>query len=332
MKLVTFEAAGGDRLGALVGDRVLDLHEAAGIAGKPLPAFASMQALIEGGPRAWDDARTLIAAADGDALRPLAEARLCAPLPRPVRLRDCSLFLEHMEAALDRMARTLAQEDADPEAAYAVLRESGKYALKPIFRRQCLYYNSDHLSVSGPEVDIVWPGYSDWIDYELEWACVVGPAGRDVAPRDAAAHVFGYTIFNDWSARDVQLPVMDAMLGPGEGKDFPGGNGLGPCIVTPDEIGDPYGLAMTAHVNGELWSRGTTGSMHHSFEDAIVQFSREKTLHAGEVIGSGTVLGGCGFELGRRLAIGDVVALEIENIGVLRNRVIRAGRGGEQDT
>jgi 2-keto-4-pentenoate hydratase/2-oxohepta-3-ene-1,7-dioic acid hydratase in catechol pathway len=229
-----------------------------------------------------------------------------------------------MEAALDKMARTLASEEADPEAAYETLRASGKYSLKPVFREKCIYYNADHLSVSGPDVDIVWPSYSEWIDYELEWACIVGPSGRDISPADAAAHVFGYTIFNDWSARDVQLPVMEAMLGPGEGKDFPGAFGLGPCIVTPDEIGDPYDLAMTAHVNGELWSRGSTGTMHHSFEDAIVQFSREKTLHAGEVIGSGTVLSGCGFELGRRLSPGDVVQLEIENIGVLRNRVTRA--------
>jgi 2-keto-4-pentenoate hydratase/2-oxohepta-3-ene-1,7-dioic acid hydratase in catechol pathway len=324
MKLVTFQAAAGGRLGALVGDHVLDLEQAARISGQPLEAFGSMQALIEAGPAQWDAARALIAAADGDAVQPLSEVALLAPLPRPIRLRDCSLFLEHMEAALDKMARTLASEEADPEAAYESLRASGKYSLKPVFREQCMYYNADHLSVSGPDVDIVWPSYSEWIDYELEWACIVGPSGRDISPADAAAHVFGYTIFNDWSARDVQLPVMEAMLGPGEGKDFPGGFGLGPCIVTPDEIGDPYDLAMTAHVNGELWSRGSTGTMHHSFEDAIVQFSREKTLHAGEVIGSGTVLSGCGFELGRRLSPGDVVQLEIENIGVLRNRVTRA--------
>jgi 2-keto-4-pentenoate hydratase/2-oxohepta-3-ene-1,7-dioic acid hydratase in catechol pathway len=324
MKLVTFDSGNGDRLGAITGNRVTDLEQAARIASKPLASFASMQALIDSGPRAWDDARTLIAAADGDAVKPLEAVRLRAPLTRPIRLRDCSLFLEHMVAALDRMARTLAQEEGDPEAAYHALKASGKYSLKPIFQQQCIYYNADHLSVSGPEVDIVWPGYSDWIDYELEWACIVGPSGHDISRKDAAAHVFGYTIFNDWSARDVQLPIMDAMLGPGEGKDFPGGYGFGPCIVTPDEIGDPYDLTMTARVNGEEWSRGSTGSMHHRFEDAIVQFSREKTLHAGEVIGSGTVLSGCGFELGRRLAIGDVVELEIENIGVLRNRITRA--------
>lgn len=325
MKLVTFEAGGSARPGALIDEGVLDLGAAAAIAGAPTAAFASMQSLIESGPHGWDTARSLIARADGDAVLARAGVTLLAPLPRPVRLRDCSLFLQHMEAALDKMARMLAEDEMDAEAAYEALKATGKYSLKPIFYERCLYYNADHNSVSGPEADIVWPSYSDWIDYELEWACIVGPSGRDIAAREASNHVFGFTIFNDWSARDVQIPIMDGMLGPGEGKDFPGGFGLGPCIVTPDEIGDPYALAMTARVNGEQWSCGTTGTMHHRFEDAIVQFSREKVLHAGEVIGSGTVLGGCGFELGRKLAIGDVVELEIEKIGVLRNRVVRAG-------
>lgn len=324
MKLVTFEAGGTPRIGALVGGDVLDLARAATIADRPAESFGSMQTLIESGPRGWDMARELVTRAHGDALLKRRAVRLLAPLPRPVRLRDCSLFLEHMEAALDKMARMLAAEEADPEGAYAALKDTGKYSLKPIFYQRCLYYNADHNSVSGPDVDIVWPGYSEWIDYELEWACIVGPSGRDIAAKDAADHIFGFTIFNDWSARDVQIPIMDGMLGPGEGKDFPGGYGLGPCIVTPDEIGDPYALAMTARVNGEQWSAGTTGSMNHRFEDAIVQFSREKVLHAGEVIGSGTVLSGCGFELGRKLAIGDTVELEIEKIGVLRNRVVRA--------
>lgn len=324
MKLVTFEASGAPRIGALTDDNVLDLGRAAAIAGRPCDAFASMQALIEGGPAGWDTARDLVARAEPGALLARNAVRLLAPLPRPIRLRDCSLFLEHMEAALDKMARMLAEQEPDAQAAYDRLKATGKYSLKPIFYDRCLYYNADHNSVSGPDEDIVWPSDSEWIDYELEWACVIGMPGRDIAARDAASHIFGFTIFNDWSARDVQIPIMDGMLGPGLGKDFPGGFGLGPCIVTPDEIGDPYALAMTARVNGEQWSAGTTGSMHHRFEDAIVEFSRDRWLRAGEVIGSGTVLTGCGFELGRKLAIGDVVELEIEKIGFLRNRVVRA--------
>ncbi|MBP7335976.1 fumarylacetoacetate hydrolase family protein [Niveispirillum sp.] len=321
MKLVTFVRGEAQRLGALVEDRVLDLQAAAAGAA---PAFASMLALIEAGPEAWDAARALIAKANVDAMHDLADARLLAPLPRPTRLRDCSLMLEHMDVVLMQMARRAAEEESDPDAAYERLMASGKYALNPTFKKQCVYYNADHTSVSGTEVDIVWPSYSDYIDFELEWACVIGRPARDATRERAAEHIFGYTILNDWSARDVQMPLMYTMNGPGEGKDFPGSWGIGPCIVTPDEIGDPYDLTMTATINGVQWTRGTTGSMYHRFEDAIAQFSREKTILPGEVLGSGTVLGGCGFELGRKLSPGDLVELEVQNIGVLRNRVVRA--------
>lgn len=320
MKLVTFAVNDERRLGALVGDAVLDLASASNKAS----AFASMLALIEAGPEAWDAARALVKKARPDAMLEAAGVRLLAPLPRPTRLRDCSLFLEHMDGVLTRMARVAAANDTDPEAAYQRLMSSGKYTLNPLFRKTCVYYNADHTSVSGTDTEIVWPRYSTWMDFELEWACVIGLPGKDITRDNAAKHIFGFTILNDWSARDVQLPLMDTMLGPGEGKDFTGSWGLGPCIVTPDEIVDPYRLVMTAKVNGEEWTRGNTGSMHHRFEDAIVQFSRDKWILAGEVIGSGTVLGGCGFELGRRLQSGDLVELEIEQIGVLRNRVVRA--------
>lgn len=321
MKLVTFVRDNAQRLGALVEDRVLDLAAASSIAS---PALTSMLALIEAGPEAWDGARAVIAKADAGAMQAVADTRLLAPLPRPTRLRDCSLMLEHMDVVLMQMARRAASEEGEPEAAYERLMASGKYSLNPTFKKQCVYYNADHTSVSGTGADIVWPSYSDYIDFELEWACVIGRPARDAGREGAAEHIFGYTILNDWSARDVQMPLMYTMNGPGEGKDFPGSWGLGPCIVTPDELEDPYDLVMTATINGEQWTRGNTGSMYHRFEDAIAQFSREKTILPGEVLGSGTVLGGCGFELGRKLSPGDVVELEVQNIGILRNRVVRA--------
>jgi 2-keto-4-pentenoate hydratase/2-oxohepta-3-ene-1,7-dioic acid hydratase in catechol pathway len=321
MKLVTFASKNEQRLGALTEGRVLDL---AASSSTSAPAFASMLALIEAGPAAWDAARALVSTARPNAMLGLADIRLLAPLPRPTRLRDCSLFLEHMDVVLLRIAREAAAKEPDPEAAYQRLVSSGKYTLNPLFKKTCVYYNADHTSVSGTDMDIIWPTYSHWMDFELEWACIIGRPGKNIRREGAAQHIFGFTILNDWSARDIQLPLMDTMLGPGEGKDFTNSWGLGPCIVTPDELDDPYQLVMTAKVNGEEWTRGSTGSMYHRFEDAIVQFSREKSLLAGEVIGSGTVLGGCGFELGRRLQSGDLVELEIENIGVLRNRVVRA--------
>lgn len=315
MKLVTFRGGArptaghsAERLGALLaGGGVLDLTAAGAATGTPMAP--DMQALIEGGERMWDSARALIHSRPAEAVHD--EYTLMSPLPRPVRLRDCSLFLEHMEVALAKIAA----ERGEPDT-----------GLPPVFREQVIYYNADHLHVFADGDDIPWPAHSQWMDYELEWACVVGRGGRDIPPDRARDHIFGFTLFNDWSARDLQLPFMTANLGPGEGKDF--ANSLGPCIATLDEFEDPYACTMEARVNAEVWSKGSTGSMHHRFEDAIVQFSRGKHLFAGEVFGSGTVLGGCGFELGRRLADGDVVELTLAPIGTLRNRIVRQIDGG----
>ncbi len=325
MRLVTFEQSGRQKLGGLIGDaQILDLAATQKRqSGTDDPALASMQSLIEGGPAAWDRARSLIARPSEEDTVERSSVRLCAPLPRPVRLRDCSLFLEHMEKALKLAGQRAVAAAPDAETAERE-RNNPRYVMQPIFKERVIYYNADAGSVGGPDDDIVWPKESKWIDYELEWACVVGKTARDVVLADARSHIFGFTIFNDWSARDVQMAVMAANLGPGEGKDFDGGYSLGPCIATPDEFADPYKLTMTARINGEEWSRGTTASMHHRFEDALVQFSRGKWIRAGEVIGSGTVLSGCGFELGRQLAPGDVVELQIEGIGILRNRVLAA--------
>jgi 2-keto-4-pentenoate hydratase/2-oxohepta-3-ene-1,7-dioic acid hydratase in catechol pathway len=116
---------------------------------------------------------------------------------------------------------------------------------------------------------------------------------------------------------------MAGRLGPAKGKDFDTGNVFGPWIVTADELADPYSLEMVARVNGEEWSRGNSGQMHHRFEDLIAWVSRSETLHPGEILGSGTVGTGCGLEQGRFLEAGDLVELEIEGIGVLRNRFVR---------
>ncbi|MBD3759342.1 MAG: fumarylacetoacetate hydrolase family protein [Rhizorhabdus sp.] len=296
MKLVSFFSGTETRLGALVAGGVLDLAKAGARLGQPLPV--SMQELIEAGPATWDRARLVIASRPDEDV--VAGPALGAPLPRPVRLRDFNLFLEHMEKGLALIGKTMS----------------------PAFKEQVIYYNADHLHIFGPDVEVPFPRAATWIDYELEWACIIGRAGSNISRADAKDHIFGYCIFNDWSERGTQFPFMEANLGPGIGKDF--ANGLGPCIVTTDEIDDPYALRMTAHVNGELWSEGTTGSMFWRFEDAIAQHSIDRSFAAGEILGSGTVLNGCGFELSRRLAFGDVVRLEIEGIGVLENRVVSA--------
>ncbi|MDY6811543.1 MAG: fumarylacetoacetate hydrolase family protein, partial [Actinomycetota bacterium] len=198
---------------------------------------------------------------------------------------------------------------------------AGDCDLPDVLREQFVYYNSDHLSVSGPGATIVAPPTSKSVDYELEFAAVVGVGGRDIPESQAREHIFGYCIFNDWSARDVQDKVMRSSLGPAEGKDFDGSNTLGPFLVTADEVSDPYRLEMTARVNGEEWSRGNSASITHTFEFALAHLSRGKQLYPGDVLGSGTVVSGSGFELGRTLSDGDVIELDIEKLGVLANTI-----------
>lgn len=319
MKLLSFEVDNRPRLGLLDEGRVLDISSA-----RPDdPAFGSMLSLIEAGDDKLDELRALAASPDNAQSYAFGDVKLLGPLPDPPRLRDCSLFLEHMQKSLTKWAQSLAKQASDPAAELKTLLATGKFDMNPAFRDRILYYNADAGSISAPGEDILWPTDSDWMDYELEWACVIGRGGSNISKAAAKDHIFGYTILNDWSARDTQLVVMACNLGPGEGKDFQGGYTLGPVIVTRDELPDPYALTMIARVNGEEWSRGSTSTMHHRFEDAVAYLSRDRTLRPGEVLGSGTVLNGCGFELDRRLSDGDLVELEVEGIGVLANRVKR---------
>ena len=162
----------------------------------------------------------------------------------------------------------------------------------------------------GPEDEIPFPAESAEWDYELEGAAVIGAEGR----------IAGFTILNDWSARDLQRAEMTVGLGPAKGKDF--ATSLGPVLVTPDELGD-LGLEMTARVNGEERSRGDFGDIHWPWDELVAYAARNTRLLPGDVLGSGTVGTGCILEHGdgRWLKSGDVVELEIEGIGVLRNRV-----------
>jgi 2-keto-4-pentenoate hydratase/2-oxohepta-3-ene-1,7-dioic acid hydratase in catechol pathway len=324
MRLVTFADSGAERLGALVenGAEVVDLAKAHGaISRAAAPALASMQALIEAGEPGLDVARA--AAASGQARRLLSEVRLLAPLPLPLQIRDFLCFEKHLVQGFERARRLRAAEAPDPAAALAEMAARGVLAVPKVWYERPIYYKPSRFAVCGTGQDVAWPSYSRAMDYELEFACVIGTPGRDIARADARAHIFGYTIFNDFSARDEQFLEMPGQLGPGKGKDFDNSNVFGPCIATADEIPDPYRLTMIARVNGEERGRGSSAEMGWKYEDCIAHVSRAETLHAGEILCSGTVGNGCGLELGRLLEPGDVVELEVENIGVLRNRVLR---------
>lgn len=311
MKLATFaRESGAAALGALAddGSALVDLaHAHRHQHGARSPHLDSMLALIEAGAAGLELAAELVREAAQETRHSLARVRLLAPLPDPPQIRDFLCFEEHLKNSFAQAAKLT-----------GVVRE-----IPAVWYQQPIYYKANRFSVNGPDSDVVWPAYSQVIDYELELACVIGSGGRDIARDQAAAHVFGFTIFNDASARDAQLVEMAGQLGPAKGKDFDTGNVFGPWIVTRDELHDPYALEMVARVNGEEWSRGSSATMHYRFEDLIAFVSRSETLRPGEILASGTVGSGCGLEQGRFLSDGDVVELEIQGIGVLRNRFVR---------
>nr|WP_314142774.1 fumarylacetoacetate hydrolase family protein [uncultured Rhodococcus sp.] len=318
MRYMTFQHGDTTRAGVISGESdadVVDLTVALGT------RFRDIRDVIEGGTDVWDAARLAHTSPTGESLVPLDSVAVCAPLPRPVRIRDCTLFTEHLAPSMRQLAERRAAATSDPEAELRRLEAAGECDLPELLTKQPVYYTSDHLSVSGPDDLITAPRTSRFLDYELEYAAVLGTGGRNIAESDAAAHIFGYSIMNDWSLRDVQGAVMSTRLGPAGGKDFEGGNTFGPYVVTPDEVQNPYVLEMVARVDGVEWSRGNSRSISFTFERAIAHLSVDREMYAGEIIGSGTVLSGSGYELGRTLTDGATVELEIERLGTLRNKV-----------
>ena len=291
MRLVTYERQGSRRLGALAdGGVVVDLPDAAGD-----PAFPStIEALVEAGRPALDRAREAAEAADPERFG-VPDARLLVPI-LPGSLRDFLAFEDHVKAGAARRGESV------PEAWYEM----------PI------YYKGNHRSVFGPDQEIPWPPFTAELDYELEVAAIVGGRGRDLDEDAAAGLIFGYTLMNDWSARDIQRKEMTVRLGPAKGKDF--ATSLGPCIVTADDL-EPRTLALEARVDGETWSSGTLADARWTFPQMIAYVSQGEDVWPGDLYGSGTFGGGCGLDLGRFPWPGAVVELEADGIGILRNRV-----------
>ena len=237
----------------------------------------------------------------------LDEVSFLSPL-KPTTLRDGYAFEQHVVTANKNRGREV------PEEWYQF----------PVF------YFTNPNAVFGHEDVIPYPHYTQAMDYELEIAAVIGKGGMNIKLEDATAHIFGYTIFNDWSARDIQRKEMIVGLGPAKGKDF--ASSFGPVIVTHEAIADKatgrpgvYDLSMTARVNGVEFSKGNFKDMHWSFGELIARVSDSVMLYPGDVIGSGTVGTGCLLELtkfqGPWLKEGDIVELEVEQIGILRNTV-----------
>ena len=325
-KLASYRTGDGQvRIGMVHGEgHLFDLAAAARRGGQVGAPFGSMLDLMDAGSAGLDAARRLFddRRDEDDLSVPLASVTLLAPVPQPRQMRDASRCPPHLPQAPRGARRLAAKGDA---AEIARIDAAPLAPLANVYRQMPIFYFTNHMIVRGPGTTVRWPRYSEVMDYELEIGIFLGRTGAGIPEASARDHIFGYTIFNDFSARDQQMREMAGRLGPAKGKSFDGANVIGPWIVTPDEIGDPYALAMEARVNGEVWSRGRSEGMLFSFEEMIAYMSRDETLFAGEFIGSGTVGNGCGLEHGRFLQHGDAIELEIERIGVLANRVERQG-------
>ncbi len=271
-------------------------------------APADMLLFLQRGDRALDAAREVaetIPDADAEADPGGAQLRyepadvdLLSPLPRPNSLRDYMAFEEHVRNSMGEV----------PDVWYEI----------PV----CYKGNAD--AVVGHGDAVAWPSYSEQLDVELEIGAVIGKRGTDVDADEAEEYIAGFTLFNDFSARDEQLQEMQGKLGPARGKDF--ANALGPHLVTPDELDLPN-AGFTIEVESEdgstdTWSEGTVGEMGHSWGEIVEHTSAEETLYPGDVLGSGTVGTGCGLELGRFLEPGDTVSISVEGLGTLTNTVV----------
>jgi 2-keto-4-pentenoate hydratase/2-oxohepta-3-ene-1,7-dioic acid hydratase in catechol pathway len=287
------------RAGVLVEGRVIDLAHAS--SGRLPP---TVQQLL-------DDSVDLDAALGSLPPEPglgVDEVRLLAPLPRPVSVRDFMAFEDHVRHTRQNRGATI------PDAWYEV----------PVF------YFSNHLAILGPEDPVAAPPGCEQLDFEFEVALVIGRHGRDIGAADAWRHIAGLTIMNDWSARDLQMLEMKVGLGPAKGKDF--ATTLGPTLVTMGELrdhleGDRLPLAMVGRRNGQEFTRTNLGEIYHPIPSIIARASRGVTLVPGEVIGLGTVANGCLLEHPDPawLHPGDVIELEVEELGTLRSEVV-AGR------
>lgn len=226
------------------------------------------------------------------------DTRLDAPLDEINMYRDFYAHEKHVKKGFEK------RNEAVPAAWYEIPA----------------YYKGGNTGFIGTDEIIPWPYYSQQLDYELELGVVIGRDGKNVKAKDIKKHIFGFTILNDVSARDIQRKEMSIRLGPAKGKDWC--SVMGPVIVTFDEFNyEEPNLLMTAAVNGQEWSRGQSGDSHYSWGEMIEHLCMEEWIRATDFLGSGTVGTGCGLELDRWIQPGDHLELTIEKIGTLKNIV-----------
>ena len=292
--------AGPARLGVVnaLDGRVLDVGGWAKSRGAEVPA--DLVDLVEASRAVQEQVGELVRSvpADGPDWITASAVRLLAPVRAPNSLRDFLAFPDHVARGAARRGTAV------PEA----------------WDRIPVFYKGNRRSIVGPDEVVVWPSYTEQMDFECEVAAIVGRGGRDLGEA-AADHVFGYTIMNDWSARDIQRDEMSCWLGPAKAKDF--ATTLGPWLVTPDEWSPEQPHTMEVLVDGELWSTGQTAGRRWTFAEMLAWASREEDLYPTDVLGSGTFGGGCGLDLDRWLGPDVTVTLRVQGLGELSNRVVR---------
>lgn len=290
MKLVRFQdgqTGGGARIGAVKGDLIVDLVAAGS-------RWTTIQGIAGGGEAALGEVREIVARAEP--VLALVDVKLLAPIERPSKYLAIGMnYAKHLEEA-DKLGVARAKHQT--------------------------WFNKQTTCIAGPYDDID-PGVTEKLDYEVELGAVIGRPAKGVSEADAPAHVFGYFVANDVSARDWQFHTPTFTMG----KSFDTHGPIGPWIVTADEIPDAHALDLRAYVNGELRQSNNTGQMIHNLWAQIAYLSTAFTLETGDLIATGTPEGvGVGMDPQRFLQPGDVVRCEIDGIGAIENRVIAPAR------
>ena len=304
MKLLTYDPGTGPRAGVLAdGDRVLD---ASALLGSPV-TLRDVQAVLELPNAPLDRLREALARGTAAPSIPLADVRLRAPILQPPTVRDHIAFEEHATGQFTRTDGGVRME---------------------VWARLPIFYFSNPLRIMGPDEVVPFPAATQQLDYECELAAVIAKEGSNILEADADPYIAGFCIFNDWSSRDLQSDESQFGLGPAKGKDS--ASSLGPWLVTADEMA-PYYRNGTLHVrcqvrvNGVTWMDGNAWNMHHTFGAMIERAAQDSRIVPGDVIATGTVGGGSISESVRKgfparfLQPGDMVEMEVEGIGVLRN-------------
>ena len=327
MKLLTFQPKGksGPRFGVLLEGFAVSFAFLQERFNRNYIELANIYAYLQGLPESENLARALagqgaemLSSVGPGEKYTLDEVKILPAIPHPPALFDFGLSPKHLQASALTMNKYERKGLTRVFADLVVKRQFRKMGNRPRFR----FYKGNHNSIIGDQESPIWPSFTSYLDIEPELGVVAGKAGFGVSREEIPGSIAGYVIFNDFSARDIQFREMLAMLGPSRSKDFERGNGLGPFLVTPDEVPHPLSLRVTVKVGEQryLW-QGTTAEYSAPPGDVITYLTRFRSLVPGTIIGMGTVPGCCGLDRDEWIRPGEMVEIDIEKLGKLRHPI-----------